>query len=161
MSRTNRILLTSISVLIALGGAAAFNQAGGPLAPATPEVLGLSGPTWYESQEIGNGITLETNFSFLDTVIDPATNNPARPLTIVTSISYGLSVLDHTVYLDFLPVGDATPYTTGATIDRNLVLRQTPPFAVLNYDVSITPKTGYTWDTVRGTNDMDIVAIQL
>ena len=160
MSLSNRFLLAASVLLATIGGAYAYRQSVGPLSPAVPEVTGLSTPSWYDTQDIGGGVTLETSVSFLETVTDPNTGGLARPMVITTSASYGLSLLDNSVYLDFFALGDATPYTLGATIDRNLAVRQSPPFDVLNFDISVTPKVGYTWDTVRGVNDMDIVAIE-
>lgn len=155
MKNPKQFILTSVVVLAGLGGAIALNQAGGTLDPDPTASPGLSEPAWYSTKSLGKGITLDTVVSFLAPVAHPTSGVPSRPVSIVTSLAHGMGVLDHTVYLEYVPLDDTTPYVVGATLDRNLVVRQSPPFELLNCTVTLTPKSGFTWGTVTGTQDLD------
>lgn len=161
MIHLNKLQLTLAS--IAFVGAAAAAAIQGTATPVTPQVLGTDGgPAWHDSQDIGNGVELETSIGFLENVTVPASGTTVRPISIHVNFLYGVGLLHQTDYLKLHPIADTTAFQLDVKgLDRSLVVSQRPPHGALDYQLTIAPKTGFTWGTIRGTVDLDIVAVQL
>ena len=158
---TSRRLGLAIAVMALAGlavGAALQGQQ--PAAPATPAVLGQDGgPAWLDSQEIGSGVEMDTVIDFCENVTVPGTGATVRPISVHIDFSYGVGVLSRIDYLELHPLADTTPLSFSMNgMDRNIVVAQRPPFTPLNFLVTLAPKSGFTWGTIRGAVDVNIVA---
>lgn len=144
---------------IAVGATLRFQA---PATPATPQVAGQNGgPTWHDSQDIGNGVELETVVKFCENVTIPSSGSTVRPLSIHMNFLYGVGLMQQIDYLQLQALGDATPLTFNVVgVNRNTVVAQRPPFEPLDYLLTLSPKSGYTWGTIQGAVDVDIVAVQ-
>jgi hypothetical protein len=129
--------------------------------PAVP-LTASDEPAWYSAVDIGNGVELELWVGSTATVVDPATSVSERAVSMHINFLYGVGVMQQIDSVKLYALTDVTPASFQmAGIDRNLVAPTRPPHAVLNYSITVTPKTGYTWGTIRGAVDLDIVAIQV
>ncbi len=140
-------------------GTALQVQQSAPL--ATPQALGQGGgPAWHDTQDIGNGVELETVVKFCENVTIPATGETVRPISLHINLLYGVGVMQQIDYLKLHPIADAATLSFSMFgLDRNIVIPQRPPLGALNYLLTLTPKNGYTWGTIRGAIDLNIVAI--
>ncbi|MFT5050454.1 MAG: hypothetical protein ACI8QZ_001856 [Chlamydiales bacterium] len=123
---------------------------------------GAGDPTpWENTQDIGNGLKMVTSVGYTEDVLQASTGLAMRPLAIDTDIKYGVGLIQSINYLVLHPLTDTTPLTfTFVNIDRNIVVAQIPAFDPVTYVVTMMPKSGFTWGTINGAVDMDIVAVQ-
>jgi hypothetical protein len=74
---------------------------------------------------------------------------------------YGVGVMQQIDYLQLHALSDTSALTFNIFgLDRNIVVAQRPPFGPLDDLVTATPKPGYTWGTIRGAIDVNVVAVQ-
>lgn len=146
-------------LLAGIGLAASYQQ---PAVPTTAPVVGQNGgPVWHDSQDIGNGVELETVVKFCPNVTDPSTGATVRPLSIHMNLLYGVGLMTQLDYVKLHAIGDTTALQfTFEGIDRNIVVEQRPPFGPLNYVVTVSPKSGFTWGSIAGAIDLDIIATE-
>jgi len=161
ISRTH-ILLFSAVLLAGVCVAAATQSPGQTAQPRTPAVPTVTGePAWFSSQDIGEGVELETWVGLAPAVINPTTSTSVRPVSLHLNFLYGLGVMQQIDVLKLYDVSDTNPKVFNmAGIDRQVVAPQRPPHKVLKYLVTIQPKANYTWGTIRGALDLNIDAVQ-
>ncbi|MCK6448898.1 MAG: hypothetical protein L6Q99_21085 [Planctomycetes bacterium] len=155
-----RIAIPAVLLITGFALGATLRQQSNTAIPAPPpQVAGTSGgPAWHESQDVGDGVELETTVRVGAVVTDGA-GVAVRPISIHMNFLYGVGLMHQVDYLQLHPLNDTSSLQFDSTgLDRNIVVAQRPPFGALNYAVSATPKPGWTWGTIRGAIDLDIVA---
>ncbi len=158
----NKNLKTSIAVLLLLGGAVAANLAPWQGVQTAPPQVPVSGPAWLDSQDIGNGLVLDTVLDLTEVVTLPATGESVRALVLNLEIVYGVGLIQQIHHLDLHAIADATPIQYDFVgIDRNAVVALRDPLPPISYRVTISPKPGQTWGDVAGVADVDIAAVEL
>ncbi|MEY4775333.1 MAG: hypothetical protein RIT40_2368 [Planctomycetota bacterium] len=163
MFSNSYLTLSSIVLGAGLSLATIAQVTQGPAAQHATAILQTSGePLWYGTYDIGNGVELELWVGSTATVVDPSTNTNVRAVSMHMNFLYGVGVMQQIDSLKLYPLtGTSTETFHMAGIDRNVVAPQRPAHAVLGYSISVTPKSGYTWGTIRGPVDLDVVATQL
>lgn len=142
---------------------AAFAIQGGigtPAVPAVPTVSGPNGPSCFDRRDLEGGILLATTVRFLENVVRPADGAIVRPLLVAMNFTHGFVLMQDFSYLKLHELSDTTPIVFDvAGLDRNLVVPTRPPLPALNYSITLTPKAGFTWGTVRGAIDVEFVVV--
>ncbi len=148
------ILTAALLVPLALGSATVLRQ---QVAAPTPAPA-PNAPTWRDVRDIGNGVQMSSVTGFGAVLLDPATGEQVRPISIHVGFLFGVGLMSQLDYLKVHPVADATAMQAVVSLDRNIVVRSRPPAPPLYYDVSIAPKPGKSWGTVSGAADLDFTA---
>lgn len=114
------------------------------------------------SAEPGDEVTLDASLAFTEDVIDPERGILVRPVSLhIHFVHRGVVQMAELSSLLLRPVDSTEAWTTlVGGLSRDLLEERDPPLPPLYYTLTVVPKHGFTWGTVRGTGDLDITAVE-
>ena len=165
MNNLNRLLTSTI--LCALAATGVFAATSGPQQQkqpyqTAPPPVPAGGPSWLDVQDLGNGVELRTSVGVTPHAVLPGTATTVRAVSINVDFLYGVGVMQSQDYLMLHDVADTTPLVWKFIgVDRNIVVDPRPPLDILSYEMTVTPKPGYSWGTVANATHLDIDVLAL
>ena len=118
--------------------------------------------SWRSLLDFGNGVQMETSLQTCEEVVLPGTEARVCPLAIQIDFKHGLAVMTELSYLKLHPIADVTPIEfTFHGISLLVADPDANPAGPFGYEVTLTPKTGFAWGTVRQVGDVTVVAVEI
>ena len=146
-------------VLCGAGAAAAYRPA--PIEQGQPSARVLTPQvSAWGSRKLEGGVQLDTLVTFLETVERTSDGVAVRPLLISMNFKYALALLQSRTHFQLHALNDVEPIELSvAGVSPQLAVPHGPSLPVLDYAMTLAPKTGFTWGTIRGAADVEISVV--